>query len=88
MTVMSSGTPAKGRDVLLSDGSTACIRPATTADIPALKALHSRLSEETVRLSYFGAHTDLTPTNCRGSSRSKARTIWLWWPSGRPSSSA
>jgi acyl-CoA synthetase (NDP forming)/GNAT superfamily N-acetyltransferase len=48
------------RDVVLADGSTACIRPIAAVDGPLLAALHARLSTETVRLRYFGAHPRLS----------------------------
>ncbi|HXW79765.1 MAG TPA: GNAT family N-acetyltransferase, partial [Acidimicrobiales bacterium] len=49
-----------GWDVVLADGSTACLRPICAADIPEIVALHARLSPETVRLRYFGAHPRLS----------------------------
>ena len=49
-----------GWDVVLADGSTARIRPVTSADITEIAALHARLSQETVRLRYFGAHPRLS----------------------------
>jgi len=45
---------------VLTDGSTARIRPVSAEDIPEIKALHARLSRETVRLRYFGAHPHLS----------------------------
>jgi succinyl-CoA synthetase alpha subunit/GNAT superfamily N-acetyltransferase len=48
-----------GHDAVLSDGSTARIRYVTVADGPSVVALHARLSPETVRLRYFGAHPKL-----------------------------
>ena len=53
-------TQAWARDVVLSDGSTARIRPLTAEDAPAVAALHSRLSPESVRLRYFGPHPELS----------------------------
>jgi acetyl coenzyme A synthetase (ADP forming)-like protein len=47
-------------DVLLTDGSTARVRAVTAQDGPQLAALHERLSPETVRLRYFGAHPRLS----------------------------
>jgi acetyl coenzyme A synthetase (ADP forming)-like protein len=55
---MSNG--AWARDVVLVDGSTACIRTVGAEDGPSLAALHSRLSTETVRLRYLGAHPRLS----------------------------
>ncbi len=52
--------PTWGRDVLLTDGSTAVLRPVSPEDAPALVALHGRLSGETRRLRYFGAHPRLS----------------------------
>ena len=52
-------TSPAGWDVVLTDGSTARVRPVSPADIPEIKALHARLSRETVRLRYFGAHPRL-----------------------------
>ena len=49
-----------GRDVVLADGSTACIRPVTAADDHLIANLHGRLSEESVRMRYFGAHPRLS----------------------------
>jgi len=49
-----------GHDVVLADGSTARIRYVTIEDRPAVAALHGRLSPETVRLRYFGAHPHLS----------------------------
>ena len=49
-----------GHDVVLADGSTARIRYVTIEDGPAVTALHGRLSLETVRLRYFGAHPHLS----------------------------
>jgi acetyl coenzyme A synthetase (ADP forming)-like protein len=51
---------AWARDVVLVDGSTACIRTVRAADGPSLADLHSRLSPETVRLRYLGAHPRLS----------------------------
>jgi acetyl coenzyme A synthetase (ADP forming)-like protein len=47
-------------DVVLADGSTACLRPISPTDAPGITALHERLSPETRRLRYFGAHTQLS----------------------------
>ena len=49
-----------GHDVVLADGSTACIRPVTAADDHLIANLHGRLSEESVRMRYFGAHPRLS----------------------------
>jgi hypothetical protein len=43
-------------DVVLADGSTACVRGVTAEDGPQLVGLLAGLSPETVRLRYFGAH--------------------------------
>ena len=51
---------AWARDVVLVDGSTACIRTVRAGDGPSLADLHSRLSPETVRLRYLGAHPRLS----------------------------
>jgi acetyl coenzyme A synthetase (ADP forming)-like protein len=53
-------TEPGGRDIVLTDGSTACVRAVTAQDGPQLAALHERLSSETVRLRYFGAHPRLS----------------------------
>lgn len=45
---------------MLADGSTACVRAVTARDGPQLTGLHARLSPETVRLRYFGAHPRLS----------------------------
>lgn len=47
-------------DVLLADGSTARVRPATPDDRAALGEFHGRLSLESSSLRYFGAHPRLT----------------------------
>jgi acetyl coenzyme A synthetase (ADP forming)-like protein len=49
-----------GWDVVLTNGSTVCIRPICAADTPQIVDLHARLSPETVRLRYFGAHPRLS----------------------------
>jgi acetyl coenzyme A synthetase (ADP forming)-like protein len=55
-----ASTGAWARDVVLVDGSTACIRTVRAEDGPLLAALHARLSQETVRLRYLGAHPRLS----------------------------
>jgi acetyltransferase len=40
-------------DAVLSDGGTVLIRPMTPADAPALQAMHSRLSPDTVYMRFF-----------------------------------
>jgi acetyl coenzyme A synthetase (ADP forming)-like protein len=49
-----------GFDVLLADGTTAHVRAITPHDEPAVKALYSRLSHETIVLRYFGPHPQLS----------------------------
>ncbi|HYA45197.1 MAG TPA: GNAT family N-acetyltransferase, partial [Acidimicrobiales bacterium] len=49
-------------DVVLFDGSTARIRAITPDDTSAVADLHARLSPETIRLRYFGAHPHLSET--------------------------
>ena len=46
--------------MVLSDGSTALLRSVTPEDAPLVSALHERLSPETIRLRYFGAHPHLS----------------------------
>ena len=46
--------------MVLVDGSTACIRTVKAEDGASLADLHSRLSQETVRLRYLGAHPRLS----------------------------
>ena len=53
-------TPHWVRDVVLSDGSTARVRPLVAADAEQVVALHSRLSVESVRLRYFGPHPEIS----------------------------
>lgn len=53
-------TRPSGHDVVLADGSTACVRVVTAQDGPRLAALHTQLSPETVRLRYFGSHPRLS----------------------------
>ncbi len=60
MSVDVAGTGAWARDVVLVDGSTACIRTVKEEDGASLFDLHSRLSLETVRLRYLGAHPRLS----------------------------
>ncbi len=60
MSVDLMSTGAWARDVVLVDGSTACIRTVRAEDGPLLAALHARLSQETVRLRYLGAHPRLS----------------------------
>ena len=50
----------EANDVVLSDGSTALLRSVTPEDAPLVSALHERLSPETIRLRYFGAHPHLS----------------------------
>ena len=59
MPTPSSSTCPPAWDVILTDGSTAR-RPVSPDDIPGIRALHARLSKETVRLRYFGAHPYLS----------------------------
>ncbi|HLI16530.1 MAG TPA: GNAT family N-acetyltransferase [Acidimicrobiales bacterium] len=47
-------------DVLLADGSTARVRPATPEDRAALVDFHARLSPESASSRYFGAHPRLS----------------------------
>ena len=47
-------------DVLLTDGSTARLRPLAPVDGPAVVALHGRLSRDSVWLRYFSPHPTLT----------------------------
>ncbi|HVA03729.1 MAG TPA: GNAT family N-acetyltransferase [Acidimicrobiales bacterium] len=49
-----------GFDVLLTDGSTAHVRAIAPHDEPAVRALYSRLSHETIVLRYFGPHPQLS----------------------------
>lgn len=49
-----------GTDVLLSDGTTAHVRPITPEDAGALVDFHARLSPETVVLRFFGPHPRLS----------------------------
>jgi acyl-CoA synthetase (NDP forming)/RimJ/RimL family protein N-acetyltransferase len=48
-------------DVVLSDGSTAHIRPIVPADGERIVALHGRLSERTRYLRYFGPYPRIPP---------------------------
>ncbi len=48
--------PAPAADVLLSDGTTARLRPIQPADAPAIVALHSRFSDRTRYLRYFSPY--------------------------------
>ncbi len=60
MPTPTSSTRPPAWDVILTDGSTARVRPVSPDDIPGITALHGRLSKETVRLRYFGAHPYLS----------------------------
>ena len=60
MTTPSPSARPPAWDVILADGSTARVRPVAPVDIPGITALHGRLSKETVRLRYFGAHPHLS----------------------------
>ncbi len=60
MPTPSSGTRLPAWDVILTNGSTARVRAVSPDDIPAITALHARLSKETVRMRYFGAHPHLS----------------------------
>jgi acetyl coenzyme A synthetase (ADP forming)-like protein len=55
-----STPPGGGTDVLLSDGTTAHVRPITPGDAGALVEFHARLSPETVVLRFFGPHPRLS----------------------------
>ena len=70
MSTLPPGTSPAGWDVVLTDGSTARVRPVSPADIPEIKALHARLSRETVRLRYFGAHPRLPEDELSAARRS------------------
>ncbi len=61
---MSNGLPAAYRSdlasaVLLADGGSAHIRPILPSDLDALHRFHGRLSDETVRLRFFGPRRNL-----------------------------
>ena len=51
-----------GFDVLLADGTTAHVRAITPDDAPAVSALYSRLSRETIVLRYLGPHPQMSAT--------------------------
>jgi acyl-CoA synthetase (NDP forming)/RimJ/RimL family protein N-acetyltransferase len=46
-------------DLVLSDGGTVHLRPIVPSDAPALLAFHSRMSERTRYLRYFGAYSKI-----------------------------
>lgn len=48
-------------DVVLSDGGTVHLRPIAPGDAGALVEMHSRLSERTVFLRFFGAYPKIPP---------------------------
>jgi acyl-CoA synthetase (NDP forming)/GNAT superfamily N-acetyltransferase len=52
-------------DVLASDGGTLHLRPIRPDDAERLVALHSRLSERTRYLRYFGAYPQIPPRDLR-----------------------
>jgi len=59
--MLPGGMSGLGRsDVVLADGSTAVIRPLEPSDADDVRRFHARLSPETVRLRYFGAHPRLS----------------------------
>ncbi len=47
-------------DVVLADGTTVRVRPIGPDDGEALRAFHSRLSQESIVLRFFGAHPRLS----------------------------
>jgi acyl-CoA synthetase (NDP forming)/RimJ/RimL family protein N-acetyltransferase len=51
----------RSADVLLSDGSTARVRPIQPSDADAIVALHSRFSERTRYLRYFSPYPRIPP---------------------------
>src|ERR1700683_3737484 len=60
MSASSPDHPRSDWDVVLADGSTARVRPVVAGDATEIVALHARLSKESVRLRYFGAHPQLS----------------------------
>src|SRR5688500_16055066 len=42
-------------DVLLTDGTVAVLRSLQAADLPAVRALHDRATEESLRMRFFAA---------------------------------
>lgn len=50
---MPADVSAPSTDVLMSDGRSACIRPAVDADRDGLRALHDGLDDEAMRLRFF-----------------------------------
>jgi len=65
----------EGSDVLLSDGTTAHVRPIREDDGDNLRAFHGRLSPESIILRFFGPHPRLSDaeverfTHCDGVDR-------------------
>ncbi|HET8643584.1 MAG TPA: GNAT family N-acetyltransferase, partial [Pseudonocardiaceae bacterium] len=52
-------------DVVLSDGRTVHLRPIMPSDAEALVALHSRLSERTLYLRFFGPYPSIPPADLK-----------------------
>jgi acyl-CoA synthetase (NDP forming)/RimJ/RimL family protein N-acetyltransferase len=52
-------------DVVLSDGGTVHLRPIVPSDADALLAFHSRMSERTRYLRYFGAYPQIPPKDLK-----------------------
>ena len=50
----------EGRKLTLPDGIVVPVRPVCSADASALQRLHSRLSEESIRLRFFGSMKKLS----------------------------
>ena len=81
MTTPSPSARPPAWDVILADGSTARVRPVAPVDIPGITALHGRLSKETVRLRYFGAHPHLSERELSDLVEKEGLTILPSWPS-------
>ncbi|ASO19289.1 acyl-CoA synthetase (NDP forming)/GNAT superfamily N-acetyltransferase [Actinoalloteichus hoggarensis] len=65
-TATATGAPAHwAADVVLSDGGTVHLRPLVPEDGPRLVALHSRMSERTRYLRYFGAYPRMPASDIR-----------------------
>ncbi len=55
--------PVDGGDLInLDDGTEAVVWPISSADAGALLRFHGRLSDRSIRLRYFSAHLELSPS--------------------------
>src|SRR5215211_8099556 len=63
--IMSEPTGERAADIMLVDGSTACVRQIRPDDADKIVDLHSRLSERTRYLRYFSPYPRISPRDLR-----------------------